>query len=64
MASTPGRMAVELGQVAQPRPAAIAVHDDRDVGRQLVRRDERGLGRSLMRRGRRIGRPDQLCSGH
>ena len=59
-----GGVTVELGQVALPRPAAIAVHDDRDVARQFVGRDERGLRRPLVRRGWRVGRPGQVCSGH
>src|SRR6185436_18044071 len=39
----PRRVAVELRKALLARPAAIAVHDDRDVTRQLVERQERTL---------------------
>ena len=40
-----GGMPLELGQAVLAGPAAVAVHDDRHVARQLVGRQERGLRR-------------------
>ena len=51
-----GGMSVELRQALLAGPAAVAVHDDRDVTRQLVRRQECRLSRAVVRRGRRFDR--------
>ena len=73
-----GRVTIELRQVAEARPAAVAVHDDGDVPWQLVRWEERslagGAGRAgtalrvdgrVMRRGGRVGRSGEMCgAGH
>ena len=48
-----GRVAVELGQVALAGPAAVAVHDDRDVARQVVGVDHGARRRGRGGRGRR-----------
>ena len=48
-----GGMSVELRQALLAGPAAVAVHDDRDVARQLVGRQECGLSRAVVGRGRR-----------
>ena len=64
----PGRMAVEVRQVPGAGPAAVAVHDDRDVPGQVLGREQRRLGgrrdglrrRRLaldVREGRGVGRP-------
>ena len=47
-----GSVAIELRQVAQAGPASVAVHDDRDVPRQLVGREQRGLTGRERRGGR------------
>ena len=58
----PGGVPLEVGLAAGARPAAVAVHDDRDVAGQLLRRQERSLGE--LGRGRhgigRIRRPASL----
>ena len=72
-----GAMAIELGQLPLARPAAIAVHDDRDVARQVLRREEwRALDRVGRLEERRVRRrrlvsdrrcvrgAGQRCAGH
>jgi hypothetical protein len=65
-----GGMALELGKAALTRPSAVAVHDDRDVVRQILRGEEGrravGQGRvgpALSDRGR-VGRSGQRRPGH
>jgi len=70
-------MALELAQSAVPRPAAVAVHDDRDVPWQLGERDEEvdlglGCGRIAgvsvsgrdVRDGRRVGWSSERYPAH
>ena len=70
-----GGVTLELGDVPLAGPAAIAIHDDGDVTRQLLGRQERldrGLtgGRDADRFGRlvsdrrSVGRPGQRSAGH
>jgi hypothetical protein len=74
-----GRMALQLRQAALARPAAVAVHDDRDVVGQLRARRlgqrqvgslgdgdplHLGDGSRLVGRGGRVGRSDERCAGH
>ena len=71
-----GGMALELGQVVRACPTAIAVHDDRDVTRQVLERDQEaviirdaGRGGRLGRRRlvggrRRVGGPGQRYASH
>jgi hypothetical protein len=71
------RMTIELGESALARPAPVAVHDDRDMARQVavgkepfcvgsVRRG--GLGSNLgvrpMRRRWRVGRAGKGRASH
>jgi hypothetical protein len=72
-----GGMALDLGQAALASPAAVAVHDDRDVAREIAVRqqpigvggrnpllDPRGLATRRLRRGGRIGRTGEGRPGH
>jgi hypothetical protein len=71
----PRRVTVELGQIALTRPAPVAVHDDRNVTREVVQGEERCLpsrcGQTVdypmgryVRPGWRIGGPGQGCARH
>ena len=73
-----GRVAFELGPVMAARPAAVAVHDDRDVVRQVLGRDVRherrvrggpervgvDARRAFADDRRRVGRAGQGHAGH
>ncbi len=70
-----GRVALELGPMVESSPAPVAVHDDRDVARQVGRIDQGvvhlsdlGHGRFRLiddvRPGRGVRRPGQRCSSH
>ena len=48
-----GGMPIELRQPLLACPATVAIHDDRDVARQLVGGQERGLHGRIVRRGGR-----------
>jgi len=71
-----GGVTLQLGQVANAGPAPVAVHDDRHMARQVVRREgvDVGIGAEhewachlhsrLVRDRRRVRGAGQRCAGH